>query len=208
MHRYSTYAVCQTCGVSFGTFPSHVARGGGKFCSPACQSEARRIPLVDRFWARVQKGDGCWLWTGRLNDAGYGVIDRGGHTRNGGRPLLAHRVSWEFEEGPIPAKLFVCHNCDAYYPPGDITYRRCVKRAHLWLGTNADNAQDMATKGRSQRGERHSAAKWTDAQVAEARARWAVGGIMQKDLAGAYGVSRGTMSQILSGQLHVTTVRN
>lgn len=32
---------CEKCGVKFNTFPSHIERGGGRFCSRACKDAAR-----------------------------------------------------------------------------------------------------------------------------------------------------------------------
>lgn len=89
--------------------------------------------LMTRFWAKVQKGDDCWIWSGATNRHGYGQI------RIDGRNVAAHRLAWEFEHGPIPEGMNVLHSCDN--PP-------CIRGAHLWLGTMADNSQDMASKGR------------------------------------------------------------
>lgn len=86
------------------------------------------------FWAKVQHSDGCWLWTGCRNQKGYGQF------RNEyGQNEQAHRYAYRRTVGPIPEMAVVCHQCDN--PP-------CVKPAHLWIGSVADNQRDMARKGR------------------------------------------------------------
>ena len=98
-----------------------------------------------RFWSKVNKTDGCWLWTGYRFHAGYG----GFHESQPKRTVrLAHRVAWELTNGLIPDGLHVCHTCDN---------RSCVRPDHLFLGTNADNVADKVAKGRQAKGEAH----WT-----------------------------------------------
>jgi hypothetical protein len=80
-----------------------------------------------------EPNSGCWLWAGRLCGGGYGSL------KVDGRRCQAHRASWEFHIGPIPAGLLACHKCDN--PP-------CINPSHIFLGTHRDNLRDMVAKGR------------------------------------------------------------
>jgi len=115
------------------------------------------VPIERRFWGKVEKGDGCWLWNGSKDVRGYGRIGAGG---GGSAPLLAHRVAWELTRGPIPDRLVVCHRCDN---------PSCVNPDHLFLGSHKTNTQDAVQKGRMPRGERHYKAKLNEAAVLEIR---------------------------------------
>lgn len=102
-----------------------------------------RLSLEGRFWRQVDKGgkDDCWNWTAKSKVSGYGVISTGG--RNG-KKILAHRLSWELCNGPIPDHedyhgMVVMHSCDN---------RLCVNPRHLSLGRQIDNVHDMLNKGR------------------------------------------------------------
>jgi len=135
-----------------------------------------------RFWEKVLKTDGCWIWVGSRSTAGYGNI-RGART-----VLYAHRVSYELHVGPIPAGLFVCHRCDT---------PACVNPAHLFLGTPADNLHDMATKGRW-RGRRgasspRAAFSWPDVQVIRSRI---AAGESRRGIAKEYGVHSTTIANL------------
>jgi hypothetical protein len=43
-------------------------------------------PLQERFDAKVQRGEGCWRWTGAIGGGGYGnikhVVKSAAHTRH------------------------------------------------------------------------------------------------------------------------------
>ena len=88
---------------------------------------------MDRFWKKVDKAFGCWLWTGSVHKSGYGQF------RYMGKTQPAHRVSYELFVGPIPEGLDVLHSCDE---------RRCVNPAHLRPGTDLDNSRDKVERGR------------------------------------------------------------
>lgn len=88
------------------------------------------------FMARLVDRSGCWEWTSFTDRHGYGrfTFEK--------RLLLAHRASWMFHNGSIPAGLCVLHRCDNPL---------CVKPEHLFLGTIADNNRDAMQKGRLRR---------------------------------------------------------
>lgn len=134
--------------------------------------------LPTRFWAKVQKGDGCWEWQASRSASGYGQIFVGE------KNIHAHRVSWMLTRGEIPKGLCVLHRCDN---------RGCVNPDHLFLGTKADNTADMMEKKRhnfvSRPGENNGYAKLTDEQVQELRRRFFRGGISLTDLATDFGIS-------------------
>lgn len=96
-----------------------------------------RRSVEDRFWPKVEKSAGCWLWRAAIDTTGYGVMNAGG------RKAYAHRVSFELAHGPIPDGLEVLHSCDV---------RPCVNPDHLSVGTRTDNMQDAKAKGRESGG--------------------------------------------------------
>ena len=164
---------CQQCGGAFVELKPRANRPR-RYCSFVCSNAGRTQPIVERFWAKVNKTEACWVWTGQTDSDGYGRIKTSNRPR---KRIRAHGFSWELHVGPIPNGLDVCHRCDN--PP-------CVRPDHLFLGTTADNQADKVAKGRQARGERHASAKLTTAHVLAIRADRTT---RQRDLASQYGVS-------------------
>jgi len=89
--------------------------------------------LQDRFWAKVDFTDTCWLWMGSKNGNGYGFISR--------RPLprvSAHRFAYEMVKGPIPEGKEIDHLCRV---------RHCVKPSHLEAVDHKTNVYRGETLG-------------------------------------------------------------
>lgn len=93
---------------------------------------------LQRFQVKIQRDDAdCWIWTGEVNNRGYGrfTVYRGERRF---RPL-AHRLAYELANGELARALVVRHSCDN--PP-------CCNPAHLSVGTQRDNARDAQERGR------------------------------------------------------------
>ncbi len=98
-----------------------------------------------------------------------------------GKQVQTHQYSFELANGPIPHDLFVCHACDT---------PRCVKPAHLWLGTVAENTADMIAKGRNR-------TKLSAESVIQIRAIAQWGNPSREDLSVRFGVSTSAIDAIL-----------
>jgi hypothetical protein len=199
-HRITVPAVCQGCGQDFIVRQDQLNQGKGKYCSRECSYEAKRkphMPILDRFWSKVDKSGDCWVWKDSTKGFGYGIF-----AVTHGKQVGAHRFSWEIHNGPIPEGLEVCHKCDN--PP-------CVNPDHLFLGTHTENLLDMHAKGRGARGDRHGARTkpesikrgeqrstlltWTD--VDEIRRRYAAGGVYLHELGAEFGISKENVYNIV-----------
>jgi hypothetical protein len=151
-----------------------------EYNAPVVPSEEVR----ERFWQKVRKSDGCWLWNGKKAKHRYHVISMGpGKKREG-----VHRISWMIHYGEIPLRLCVLHKCDV---------PNCVRPDHLFVGTHKDNSMDMVKKGRCKPryGMEQKSAKLTWAQVVSLREDHAVG-LSFNHLGRKYNVSPRTASKI------------
>jgi len=128
---------------------------------------------------------GCWVWMGSTQVRGYGEII------SNNRKHLAHRASYEAFVGKIPKGMYVCHACDNV---------ACVNPNHLFLGTQKQNLQDMASKGRSTWGEKNANAKLTEAQVKEIKQGFQAGKT-DTELAMQFNISRSTIYGIRNNKL-------
>ena len=95
----------------------------------------RGIPVLERFWMKVQKGAGCWQWIGGASE-GYGQFTDNGR----GKTHVAHRLSYELTVGPIPDGMQLDHQC---------RNTLCVNPAHLRPVTNKENNEHKGGANRN-----------------------------------------------------------
>ncbi len=146
--------------------------------------------IESRFLAMVNKdgpvhptlGTKCWLWMGSTDRLGYG------HFNLNGKTTLAHRVALTLFDTPIPRGRLALHRCDN---------PSCVKPAHLFTGTDADNSADCVSKGRSPHGERNAHAKLTERCVRTIRTIYAEGRTTYQTLARWFDVHHSVIGKIV-----------
>ena len=88
---------------------------------------------MERFWSKVEKTDGCWIWMASRDPKGYGTFGFEGRVHK------AHRVAYILAFGEVPNGAHVLHSCDNPH---------CVNPSHLRPGTHTDNMQDKVLRGR------------------------------------------------------------
>ena len=89
------------------------------------------------FFDNFEKGkdDECWIWSGTISYAGYGLY------RLSGKQYRAHRLMYEHaNKRRLKDDECVCHTCDN---------PSCVNPDHLFVGSHDDNMADMVEKGRA-----------------------------------------------------------
>ena len=129
--------------------------------------------MMKRFWSKVRKTRGCWLWLAATSKGyGYFFLDGKNHP--------APRVRWFLYYGSWP-KQQILHTCDNPL---------CVKIDHLRDGSRSQNMRDAAAKGRWRKLGKH--------QVAAIRGSK----LPSRDLAKFYGVHEQTIYQLRARITH------
>lgn len=100
-----------------------------------------RKTLTERLWARVEKTDTCWEWTGYRTPKGYGLLSATSPDGKG-TSRQAHRIAFEEANGPIPEDRVVDHAC---------LNPSCVRPEHLRLVTTKQNAEHRKGAQRNNR---------------------------------------------------------
>jgi hypothetical protein len=90
---------------------------------------------LERVMAKVLKlSCGCWIFLGTTSGGGgYGQVNWQGLR------WYVHVLVWTLLHGPVPKGMKVCHTCDQ---------PACCRPKHLFLGTQKENMEDCAAKGR------------------------------------------------------------
>jgi len=92
-----------------------------------------------QFWAKVDKSagpDGCWPWTGYVNEKGYGQC------RFDGKKAGSHRIAWELTHHESLGSREIDHRCHT---------RACVNPSHLRIATRKQQMENLRGPHRTNR---------------------------------------------------------
>lgn len=126
---------------------------------------------------------GCLEWRYAAKAGGYGIVNP---PPGVGTVLLSRFVVQTTDRIVLAPQDQVLHECDN--PP-------CYERAHLRVGTNADNQRDADVRGRSRRRGRLII---SDEQVLELRDLARTTNLTQRELGVKFGLQQSTVSKILN----------
>ena len=131
------------------------------------------------FYDKLTLNGECLEWSGGTFNHGYGC------TSAYGKNWYTHRLALHLE-GTDVSGYYVLHSCDNPI---------CCNPAHLRIGTQKENMDDMMSRGRCNivLGEDRTQSKLTEKQVLQIRA---ITGMTQKAIADQFGVDISTISLI------------
>lgn len=106
-----------------------------KFINIYNMNKTRKLPILTesdicRFWSKVNKADGCWIWSGCCKPYGNLKINK--------QNIKANRLSYYIHNGNFDETLVVMHKCNN---------KKCVNPDHLELGTHIDNMRAASSDG-------------------------------------------------------------
>lgn len=150
---------------------------------------------TDAFYAAalLSKTDECIIWPFSCNQAGYAVRRRGA-----GSHMVSRQIC-EAVNGPPEPRMTAAHNCGR----GD---KGCVNPRHVRWATMQENAYDKYAHGTMLLGLKNHQAKLDDDSVVEIL-HLLKSGKSQLAIAGLYGVSQTTISDVATGKSWVHVPR-
>lgn len=137
-----------------------------------------------KFWSRVDKSggpDACWPWMAGRSNQNYGVFKAGSNNR------VCSRIAWTLCNRELREGELVRHSCDN--PP-------CCNPAHLLVGSDRDNINDMMSRNRQAKGERNGWARLTERDILGIRE---ASGLL-REIASKFGIPISDASKIRRGQ--------
>ena len=139
------------------------------------------VTMEDCFWAKVNKTEGCWLWTASRKERGYGQFLWQGKMHR------AHRLAWVLSGRELPGKgLELAHSCHN---------KLCVNPEHLRPATHLENMRESKAMGLHAHGERSFNAILTEDMVRQIRLDYRCDGRRSNadEIAARLGVSKSTV---------------
>lgn len=126
--------------------------------------------------------NGCWNFTGSINQQGYGRI------KLKKQEYLAHRLMAHLTIRPLSSESqVVAHKCDN---------PTCINPEHLFITTATGNMADRDAKGRMSRGDTHPNAKLTTNNILDIRALYE-SGISQAEISKKFNICQPSVYNIV-----------